>query len=337
MKIMTLADLQALLQTMGMTRFIEALFDYMQQDFQQWQSFKMTPRHVTHYEHGVMELMPAATDELYAYKFVNGHPGNPNNGDMTVVALGCLAEVSTGYPLMICEMTLLTAFRTAVTSAMASRYLARQDAHVMAMIGTGAQSEFQVLAHQALCGIDTVHYYDIDAAAMDKFEANLSGQGIALHRATTVAEAVAQADIVTTATAAKRHGQVIDEELLRPGMHFNAIGGDCDQKTEFDPGVLSHCKIVIEHLPQTQLEGEMQCGQGSIHAELWELVQQKKPGRVDDNEITLFDSVGVAIEDYATLRCVYQLLNDHAVGSDVALIPPKGCDPKNLFSLMMPA
>ena len=101
---------------------------------------------------GVIELMPICDDEYYAFKYVNGHPYNPQSNKLTVVAVGMLSQVKDGYPLMISEMTLLTALRTAGTSALAARYLAKPNSKVMAMIGTGSQSEFQVIAHHVKGG-----------------------------------------------------------------------------------------------------------------------------------------------------------------------------------------
>jgi ornithine cyclodeaminase len=335
MLLVTMDDLRDLIHQVGLKTFFGLLIDELRNDMGCWDSFKKSPRHVTHYQHGVMELMPSATDEYYAYKFVNGHPGNPSQGRFTVVATGMLADVATGYPLMISEMTLLTALRTAATSALASTYLSRSDASTMAIIGTGAQSEFQVLAHHFCSAIDTVRYFDTDDRAMDKFAGHLSAYPLHLQRCQSVEEAVEHVDLVTTATAAKCEADILTRSLLQPGVHINAIGGDCFNKTELNPALLEDCKIVVEYLPQTQQEGEIQHLDGLIHAELWEIVQSKKPGRESDQEITLFDSVGFALEDYSVLKLVYRLMQQYQLGGQVALVPEAKVDPKNLFSLML--
>ena len=190
MLMVTLSDIQMLTEKIGVAEWNLSLIEQLKHDFAQWSKFHKCPRHVTHYDHGVMELMPAATDESYVYKFVNGHPRNPGH-------------VDSGYPLMISEMTLLTALRTAATSALASQYMAKSDSTTMAMIGCGAQSEFQTLAHHYGVGIDTVRYFDIDEQAMQKFEQNLSSYPLTLQRCSSIDEAVLDADIITTATAAK--------------------------------------------------------------------------------------------------------------------------------------
>ncbi len=337
MLMVTLSDIQALTEKIGVAEWNLSLIEQLKLDFAQWPKFHKCPRHVTHYDHGVMELMPAATDESYVYKFVNGHPSNPGHDRFTVVGLGMLAEVANGYPLMISEMTLLTALRTAATSALASQYMAKPNSTTMAMIGCGAQSEFQTLAHHYGVGIDTVRYFDIDEQAMQKFEQNLSSYPLTLQRCSSIDEAVLGADIITTATAAKVCANLIQHHHLSPGVHINAIGGDCVNKTELNPEILDHCKIVIEFKPQTEIEGEIQQFAGQLHAELWELVTGTKNGRESDDEITLFDSVGFALEDYSVMKLVYRLMQQHQLGHETDLLPPLGHDPKRLFNLFYPS
>ena len=334
MKIVTLSDVRALMLRVGLAEWYRLLLSELQQDFSQWKAFHKCPRHVTHYDHGVIELMPTSTDESYVFKYVNGHPNNPKKDWFTVVALGLLADVDSGYPLMISEMTLLTALRTAATSALASTYLARSDAKVFSIIGCGAQSEFQVMAHHYAMGIDHIRYYDTDPAAMDKFEENLRIFDLTLTRCASIKNAIAGADIITTATAAKQRAAILTPDQLLPGVHLNAIGGDCFNKTELDPAVLDACKIVVEYKPQTQQEGEIQQFSGEVHAELWEIVTGQAQGRENADEVTLFDSVGFALEDYSVMKLLYRLMQQHQLGQSLDLLPPQGHDPKQLFSLL---
>ena len=334
MKLVTLSDVRALMQQVGLGEWYRLLLTELQEDFSQWHAFRKCPRHVTHYDHGVIELMPASTDELYVFKYVNGHPNNPKKDWFTVVGLGLLADVESGYPLMISEMTLLTALRTAATSALASTYMARSDAKVFAMIGCGAQSEFQVMAHHYALGLDHIRYYDTDAKAMDKFEENLRPFDLTLIRCSSIEEAISGADIITTATAAKQRAALLTPGHLVPGVHINAIGGDCFNKTELDPTVLADCKIVVEYKPQTEQEGEIQQFSGEVHAELWEIVTGQAKGREQADEITLFDSVGFALEDYSVMKLIYRLMEQYQLGQTMDLLPPKGHDPKQLFSLL---
>ncbi len=182
-------DIRTLLRQTGIERFLVGLAGYIEADFRRWELFEKSARLASHSRDGVIELMPASDGALYAMKFVNGHPKNTAEGKLTVTAFGALADVATGYPLLISEMTILTALRTAATSAMAARALARPDSTVMAMIGAGAQSEFQALAFKALLGIEEIRVFDIDPEAVDKFCANLAGSGLRIVRAGSAAEA----------------------------------------------------------------------------------------------------------------------------------------------------
>jgi ornithine cyclodeaminase len=328
------SDIRALLDSIGIEPFLVGLAGTIEADFRRWETFEKASRLASHSRDGVIELMPASDGALYAMKFVNGHPRNTREGKLTVTAFGVLADVATGYPLMVSEMTILTALRTAATSAMAARALARRDARVMALIGAGAQSEFQALAFKALLGIEEVRVFDIDPEAVDKFCLNLAGSGLHLVRAASAAEGVAGADIVTTATATKARAAVLTPGMIRPGMHLNAIGGDCPGKTELHPDVVASASVFTEFTPQTRIEGEIQQMPADFAVtELWQVLAGKAPGRRSTDEVTLFDSVGFAIEDFSALRYVRELT--HRAVRDIDLIPDMD-DPKDLFGLVAP-
>ena len=187
----------------GPERIIAGILEYLEQDFARWESFDKTPRVASHTPFGVIELMPTSDHESYAFKYVNGHPSNPARGYQTVTAFGVLADVHNGYPTFLAEMTVLTALRTAATSAFAARLLARPDSEVMAMIGTGSQAEFQALAFRIALGITRLRVYDVDADAIAKFVRNMLPLGFEIEVAGSAAEALAGADVVTTCTADK--------------------------------------------------------------------------------------------------------------------------------------
>lgn len=334
MKILTVTDIQKLIQTIGLNSFFKHVVTALEVGFGRWNEFILSPRHVTHYPHGVIELMPCADQQLYTFKYVNGHPGNPLKGKLTVVAIGLLSDVGSGYPLMISEMTLLTAFRTAAMGVLAAKYLARENAKSLAIVGTGAQAEFQVMAFAGFFQLEEIRFFDADSQAMVKFSHNLSRQKFTLIPCGSIIEAVRHADIVITATAAKKRQSLFEFEDLSSGTHIHAMGGDCQGKTELSAEFLHQVKIVVEYKPQNIVEGEVQlCGANLIHAELWELVCKNKPGRKDNQEITLFDSVGFALEDYSILRVVYELAKEYQLGIELGLIPELN-DPKNLFGLL---
>lgn len=335
MKILTVDDLAGMLARVGLQKFLALTISAIETDFRRWDQLVKSPRHATHYPFGVIELMPCSDDQHYGFKYVNGHPGNPVEGRLSVVGLGALTDVKTGYPLLLSEMTLLTAIRTAATGALAAKYMARPESEHVAIVGTGAQAEFSIHAMRAVLPINKVTYFDTDSAAMTKFANNMAPDVATLRPCSSIEEAVANADIVITATAAKKHAGLISIGHLEPGMHIQAMGGDCPGKTEFGAGALEKCTVVVEFLEQSLVEGEMQNSDpGLVYGELWELACGAKPGRRSADEITLFDSVGFALEDFATLKLVYQLCQELGLGQTLPMIPQPG-DPKDLFGLLV--
>lgn len=333
-KLITISDIKELINKIGIHTFFRELIADMDSEFARWEHFQKSARHATHVSSGVLELMPICDDEFYSFKYVNGHPKNPAMNKLTVVAVGLLADVKSGYPLMISEMTILTAIRTAATSALAAKYLANKNTKHIGIIGTGAQSEFQVLAQHALFNVETVKYFDIDSKAMEKFAHNLKDQSFKLIPCVDAKSVLENVDIITTATADKKQSKILSNEWLHDGLHINGIGGDCPGKTELDPAILSKSKIVVEYLPQSKVEGEIQALKNdAIYAELWELASGKKPGRESSSEITLFDSVGFALEDFVILKLVYALSQKYGVGQSADMIPEMA-DPKDLFGVL---
>lgn len=318
----------------GPDRCIAGLIEYLDADFRRWEQFDKSPRVASHTPFGVIELMPTSDHETYGFKYVNGHPSNPQRGFQTVTAFGVLADVHNGYPTFLAEMTLLTALRTAATSALIARTLARPDSQVMAMIGTGSQAEFQAMAFREALGITTLRVYDVDPDAIAKFVRNLKPLGFSIEVAANASEAVRGADIVTTCTADKQLATVLHDKDVTEGMHLNAIGGDCSGKTELEPAILDRAKVFVEYTPQTLIEGEIQHQpEGFEVTELWEVLLGRKEGRTSPEDITLFDSVGFAIEDFSALR----YLRDQVAGTDyeseIDLVAAPE-DPKDLFGMV---
>ncbi len=322
-----------MIEGVGIAQFIAGIELTMKKDFQQWESFDKCPRVASHSELGVVELMPVAGVDQYAFKYVNGHPANTNKGIPTVMAFGALADVHTGYPLLLAELTITTAFRTAATSAMAAKALARSDSSIMGMIGCGAQSEFQAIAFHTLVGINEVKIFDIDPDAMNKLESHLARfPSLKVTKVVSAKAAVLGADIVTTCTADKAWATILTPDMIEPGMHINAIGGDCPGKTELHADVLRKGKIFVEYEPQTRIEGDIQQLPSSHPVnDLWQVLADKAVGRESDEQITIFDSVGFALEDYSTLRYVNKLARSFNEGEEINLIP-KLENPKDLFS-----
>lgn len=334
MKLIDVNALGLIISRMGLKRFNLRLLQALENDFAHWESFYKSPRHAITYPQGVIELMPCANDEFYSFKYVNGHPANTREGKLCVIAIGVLAEVRHGYPLMLCEMTLLTALRTAAVAALGAKYLARRNSAHLAIIGTGAQAEFQAHAMLVQLPIERISYFDTDPCAMDKFEKNMALVDVELVRCGSVVEAIKFADVIVTATASRQRVELFGVDQVKQGAHIHAMGGDCSGKTEFSADVLQQCKVVVEYVPQSKDEGEIQQGgEALIHAELWEVITGKKTGRENDDEITFFDAVGFALEDFSILKLVYELAIEMNVGEEVDLIPELD-DAKDLFALL---
>lgn len=327
-------EITALVREIGTDAFFAGLITYLEEDFLRWSAFEKCARVANHSATGVIELMPTSDGETYSFKYVNGHPSNTNAGLLTVTAFGMLADVSTGYPVFLSEMTLATALRTAATSALAAKYLARKHCRTMAMIGLGAQSEFQALAFKGM-GIERLCVFDIDPKATAKFQKNLRDESIEVMTFCDVETAVLGADIVTTATASKCHATVLSPEMIAPGMHLNAIGGDCPGKTELHPDILRNASVFVEFLEQTRIEGEIQqLEPDSPATELWRTIAGHEPGRRTESEVTVFDSVGFAIEDFSTLRYLRDRATEANLYRDLDIVPLLR-DPKDLFGLVL--
>ena len=318
----------------GIERAIEGIADTIAEDFRRWEQFDKTARVASHSDIGVIELMPTSDGVQYGFKYVNGHPANPARGLQTVTAFGVLADVESGYPTLWTEMTILTALRTAATSATVARVLAPEGATTMAMIGTGSQAEFQALAFRALLGIRSLRVWDTDPAALDVFEANMRPLGFDIVRAGSAAEAVSGAQIITTCTADKANATVLTDDMVMPGVHINAIGGDCPGKTELDARILHRGDIFVEYPPQTRIEGEIQQLDAEHPVtELWRVMRGEAAGRTSADQITIFDSVGFAIEDFSALRYLAEAIDGTDYFADVDIIA-EPADPKNLFALV---
>jgi len=326
-----------LVHHIGIEPMLRGLADYIEQDFHRWELFDKTPRVASHSADGVIELMPTSDGEVYGFKYVNGHPSNTRQGLQTVTAFGLLADVGNGYPVLLSEMTMLTALRTAATSAMVARYLAPKGADTMAMIGNGAQSEFQSLAMKAICGVKSVRLWDIDPAATRKAANNLNGLGLNVHVCDSAEAAIQGAQIITTCTADKQYATILTDNMVGAGVHINAIGGDCPGKTELAPGVLLRSDIFVEYPEQTRIEGEIQ-QLPSDHpvTQIWEVVTGGKPGRTVAGQITLFDSVGFAIEDFSALRYVRDKIKETDLYMALDLLADPD-DPRDLFGMLQRA
>ncbi len=321
--------------------FIEGLANEIEADYRRWKEFDKSPRHAIHSPVGVIELMPTSDGRMYSFKYVNGHPKNTDVGLLTVTAFGVLADVDTGYPLLLSELTITTALRTAAMSALAAKWMARPDSRVMALIGNGAQSEFQAIGFHRIVGVREIRLFDIDTKASDKLARNLKAmnlEGLKVVICRSALDAVKGSDIVTTVTADKCNAIILTPEMIEPGMHINAVGGDCPGKTELHADILlrSDARVIVEYEPQSRIEGEIQQLPADFPvAEFADVLSGTAVARAGALEVTIFDSVGFALEDYSALCYLHKLQRADAEGRQKIDLIPHLDNPKNLFGLLV--
>lgn len=327
-------NMMKLVHHIGIEEVLSDISDYIEADFHRWELFDKVARVASHSADGVIELMPTSDGEIYGFKYVNGHPANMKKGLQTVTAFGLLADVASGYPVLLSEMTVLTALRTAATSAMVAKHLAPKGAATLAMIGNGAQSEFQALAMKTICGITEVRLYDVDPAATAKCAANLANHGLNVISCKTPEAAIQGAQIITTCTADKQYATILTDNMIGAGVHINAIGGDCPGKTELHRDILLRSDIFVEYPEQTRVEGEIQ-QLASDHpvTEIWQVINGTAKGRTSEAQITLFDGVGFATEDFSALRYIHDQLQDGNFYQDLDMVADPD-DPRDLFGML---
>ncbi len=256
---------------------------------------------------GDFRAMPAAIPGAAGIKWVNVHPQNPSHGLPTVMAVIIYNDPETGYPLAVMDATEITAYRTGAAAAVASKYLARRDARTLGIIGAGRQAYTQILAHAELFALKEIKVFDRSIAASRQLIKALPDYPL---RASALEEAAAS-DIVCTLTPSRE--PVLRKEWVTPGTHINAVGADAEGKQELEPSILKEALVVVDDLRQASLAGEINVpvSRGlfttdEVYATLGEIIVGRKPGRTDNRAITIFDSTGVAIEDIATARLIYE-------------------------------
>lgn len=335
-KYIDLPTMAEYLKKKGAASVIKRLISYLEEDYKRWEMFDKCPRVANHSDIGVIELMPISDEETYSFKYVNGHPANPKYNFLTVMALGVLAEVKTGFPVLLGELTLATAVRTAATSVMAAKYLAKEHPKTMALIGNGSQSEFQALGFHHVLGVEEIRCYDVDPAATEKLIENLKHvKTLKLVKASSTKDACKGADIITTVTADKRNAIIITPDMVEPGVHINGVGGDCPGKTELDSEVLFMGDVYVEFEPQSRIEGEIQHMDDTFTVtEIWNVIKTGAPIKRNPNDITIFDSVGFALEDFSVLRLMYDIAKEENIGREETLVPVLE-NPKNLYGLLV--
>lgn len=266
--------------------------------------------------HGDFRAMPAYFGGSAGLKWVNAHPENPaKHGLPTVRGLYILSDPATADPLAVMDATWLTAARTGASAAVATKYLARPGSRSVGFVGSGAQARTLLAALRVLHDDLEIVAADSQTEAAATFAAEAGG------RVGTIEEA-AGCDLVCTATPSTK--PVVEREWIRPGTHINAMGADGHGKQELEPQILKDGLVVVDDIAQAQGSGEVnvplrdgQLAMDDLQVNLGEIVAGLKPGRADEQQITIFDSTGLAIQDVALARVVYQAAQERGVGHPI--------------------
>ncbi len=269
------------------------------------------------FEKGDLRAMPAYLEGHAGVKWVNSHPNNAEKGLPTVMALLIYNDPETGFPLAVMDGTFITNMRTGAAGGIAAKYLAREKSRTFGFIGCGTQAKTQFLALKNVFEIEEVKCYDIaekNAKAFSEFVESFD-----IDAKVTDAREACDCDVLTTTTPSRK--PVVKDEWISEGVHINAIGADAPGKQEIESSVIKRAKIVVDDYEQAMHSGEINVplSQGvitkdDIYASIGEIIAGKKAGRESEEEITLFDSTGLAIQDIATASKVYEEAVKRGIG-----------------------
>jgi alanine dehydrogenase len=266
----------------------------------------MPPKAYLSVEEGDFRAMPCSLPGGAGVKWVSVHPKNLSWGFPTVMGILVYNDPATGYPLAVMDATEITAFRTAATAAIASRYLAREDSRTLGIVGAGQQARTQVLAHTGLFDLTSVKVFDSSSTAVERLVRDLPEHPTKM---CSLEETVAS-DIVCTLTPARL--PFVRKEWIIPGTHINAVGADAQGKEELDPSILKEALVVVDDIAQAVAGGEInvpirrrEIRVEDVHATLGDIILGHRRGREDEKAVTVFDSTGLAIEDVAVAQLVY--------------------------------
>ena len=261
---------------------------------------------------GDFRAMPAYIDQCAGLKWVSVYPNNQNRNLPTVIATIMLCDPDTGYPLAIMDGTYITEIRTGAVGGLAVKYLARKDASIIGIIGAGKQAKTQLLAiNEVLPKIGEVKIFDLYRDASLRYAEEMGRRlNIHVHAVETI-DAAVDADIVVMTTPSKE--PIVKKHHIRPGTHINAIGADAKGKQELETDLTVSSKVIVDDIEQASHSGEINVplSQGSmrvseIYGTLGEIISNTKKGRENNEEITIFDSTGLAIHDIICAKCVYE-------------------------------
>jgi ornithine cyclodeaminase/alanine dehydrogenase-like protein (mu-crystallin family) len=263
---------------------------------------------------------------FFAAKTNANFPDNPRRfGRPTIQGIVLLADATTGEPLAIMDSASVTALRTGAATAVAATCLARRDATRATIVGCGVQGEIQLAAIAAVLPLAQARVYDTDRPRAEKMAASAASTlGLRVEVAGDLRAAVRASDVCVTCTPAR--GAFLGPDDVAPGTFIAAVGADSQGKQELEPALVASATLVVDVLEQCAEIGELQHAlaaglmeRADVHAELADVVAGRRPGRTRDDEITIFDSTGTALQDVAAAVAVYENARALGRGTEVAL------------------
>jgi alanine dehydrogenase len=281
---------------------------------------------------GDLRAMPSFLEDfdISAVKVVNVHPQNPaKNGLPTVMAVIILIDPSTGAPLAIMGGTTITDMRTGAAGGVAAKYLARKNSKVVGLVGAGAQARTQLAALlEVYKHLETVRVWSRTEATKKSFADEIQqdcGDAVQVVPVTGVQEAVEGSDIVVTATPSRQ--PLVMSDMVSAGMHITCIGADAVGKEELDPAILQKAKIVVDDWAQASHSGEINVplsrglmAKDDVWADIGEIVAGLKIGRQNKDEVTVFMSTGMAVQDAVTAKIAYSKALAAKVGRFIKIV-----------------
>ena len=273
---------------------------------------------------GDFRAMPAYIEgvEACGMKWVSVHPQNLKHGLPSVMALIIINDPKTGLPLAVMDGTYITNLRTGAAGGIAAKYLARENSSRVALVGCGAQAQTQLMALNEIFDIETVFLYDCVKNQPEIFLKKTRYLDLKMSAAKNIPDCLKNADIVVTTTPSRK--PIVKPEWIKNGTHINAIGADAPGKEELETGILKKAKVVVDDITQAIHSGEINVPmtrktitRKNIHADLGDIITGKKQGRKSREEITVFDSTGLAILDVAMAHYVYQQAKKNKAGKTV--------------------
>ena len=276
-----------------------------------------------HIKAGVLQL-----NRLYFVAKINANfPQNPKRlGLPTIQGVIVLSDADNGYPLAVMDSTEITAQRTAAATAVAAKYLARPESKTLTICGCGVQGRISLRALRVLFALEQVFVYDADSTRSEKFAEDLSAElGITIKAVDELEHATLQSDICVTCTPSRQF--FLKQDHIAPGTFVAAVGADNEYKQELDPTLLAGSKVVVDLVEQCATIGELHHAlnqkvmtKDQVHAELGEVVAATKPGRTTSEEVIVFDSTGMALQDVVTSALVYEKAKQQSAGTITELI-----------------